>query len=266
MWKCRAIRNSIFVNVVDFLNDWSAPQPGGIVLMGSCFSDELKLPLSEQGFEVMSNPFGTLFHPTVIFNWLNQASKMEFNEESWQLVYHEFVWKSLQAGKEFRMQEKHQLIQKITASILDLHHSLSQAETLVITLGTAHAWKHQDLGIVGNCQRLPQQDFVRVLTPLSNLVSEGERVIENINKVFPRLRIVFTISPVKHWRIGVLENVQTKARLIEFIYAIKERKGIDYFPSFELITEVLRNDEYFELDRCHPNKRAIQEVIRSFLK
>ncbi|MFM7619243.1 MAG: GSCFA domain-containing protein [Bacteroidota bacterium] len=252
--------------MVDFLNDWKAPQRGGIVLMGSCFSDELKMPLIEQGFEVMSNPFGTLFHPSVIFNWLNQAAEMEVNEESWQMVYHEQVWKSLQAGKEFRMQEKQQLLQKITACIHELNHALSQAVTLVITLGTAHAWRHQELGIVGNCQRLPQQDFVRVLTSLSDLVSEGKRVIENLHRAFPSLRIVFTISPVKHWRMGVLENVQTKSRLIEFIYEIREWKELDYFPSFELITEVLRNDEYFELDRCHPNKRAIQEVIRNFLK
>lgn len=266
MRKGRAIRNSILIKVVEFLNHWNAPQPGGIVLMGSCFSDELKMPLIQQGFKVMSNPFGTLFHPQVIFNWLNQASEIEVNEESWQLVYHELIWKSLQAGKEFRMQEKPQLIQKITSSIHDLHHALSQAETLVITLGTAHAWRHQELGIVGNCQRLPQQDFIRVLTPLSDLVSQGRRVIENLHRAFPSLRIVFTISPVKHWRMGVLENVQTKARLIEFIYEIREWKKTDYFPSFELITEVLRNDEYFELDRCHPNKRAIQEVIRNFLK
>ena len=109
MRKGRAIRNSILIKVVEFLNHWNAPQPGGIVLMGSCFSDELKMPLIQQGFKVMSNPFGTLFHPQVIFNWLNQASEIEVNEESWQLVYHEFVWKSLQAGKEFRMQEKHQV-------------------------------------------------------------------------------------------------------------------------------------------------------------
>lgn len=252
--------------MVDFLGNWNAPKFGGIVLIGSCFSDELQDPLSENGYQVLSNPFGTLFHPSVIFNWLNQAAKNEIDEQKWQLVFHEDVWKSLQAGKEFRRQERDQLHQKITQRIHELNHALSCSETLVVTLGTAHAWKHQEFGIVGNCQRLPQQDFVRELTPLHILVSEGKQTIENIRQSFPNLRIIFTVSPVKHWKMGILENVQTKSRLIEFIYEIRELKGVDYFPSYELITEVLRNDEYFELDRCHPNSLAIQEVIRNFLK
>jgi hypothetical protein len=82
----------------------------------------------------------------------------------------------------------------------------------------------------------------------------------------PNLKIVLTVSPVKHWRMGVVENSRSKARCIELAHMLCALDRVSYFPSFEFVTDVLRNDEYFEADRCHPNISAIRLVAESFLK
>jgi hypothetical protein len=252
--------------VVDFLKEWIAPKKGSVILIGSCFSDELSIHLREHDFQVLSNPFGTLFHPIPIFNWLDRACEKLISEEDLQLEYHEENWKSLQGGKLFRAEKKEELIRIATSKVFDLHSELKTAETLVITFGTAHAWIHNKYGLVGNCQRLPQQVFQQRIIPLEDMVNAGKSCLAALKRLNPNLRIILTVSPVKHWRMGVVENNRTKARIIELVHTLKSSFELDYFPSYEIVTDVLRNDEYFELDRCHPNKKAIEIVADYFLK
>jgi GSCFA family len=248
------------------MNSWKVPEKGPIALIGSCFSDELKIPLQREGYEVYSNPFGTLFHPIPIFNWLERACKNSILEHEMQLEFHEGSWKSLQGGKMLRRETKEDLVAFIQSKVAELNSELKKAKTLVITIGTAHAWIHNNYGVVGNCQRLPQQVFQRKIIPLNDMIQAGESCLEALNKLNSRLRIVLTVSPVKHWRMGVVENNRTKARIIELVHTLKSSFELDYFPSYEIVTDVLRNDEYFEFDRCHPNKKAIEIVADYFLK
>jgi hypothetical protein len=182
-----------------------------------------------------------------------------------KLVFHEEKWKSLAGGKVLRADSEVELNQVVHANLLIFHESLKTASTLVITLGTAHAWKHKDLGLVGNCQRLPQQEFQQELISLSEMIASGKETIQLLQKLNSNLKIVFTVSPVKHWRMGVVENSRTKARCIELAHALCEEFSLVYFPAFEFISEILRNDEYFEEDRCHPNQRAIRKVAEFFV-
>jgi hypothetical protein len=124
---------------------------------------------------------------------------------------------------------------------------------------------HNEIGLVGNCQRLPQQEFQQQMISLSEMIESGEECIRFIRQLNPNIRIVLTVSPVKHWRMGVVENARTKARCIELAHALCERFSLDYFPAYEYVTDVLRNDEYFESDRCHPNSIAIERIVQCFL-
>jgi hypothetical protein len=234
--------------------------------MGSCFSDNLKPFLEERGFQVTSNVFGTLFHPIPIFNWLKYASVNSISDHEMQLVFHEETWKSLGGGKVLRMNSKEELRELIQNKLNVLHEELKSAHTLVVTLGTAHAWINDEYGLVGNCQRLPQQVFQQRIISLNEMILSGEESIRLIKQLNPQLRVVFTVSPVKHWRMGVVENARSKARCIELAHALVEQFSLEYFPSFEFVTDVLRNDEYFEDDRCHPNQQAIGLVADAFLR
>jgi hypothetical protein len=252
--------------MLDIFKDWKCPEGRNIVLMGSCFSDNLKPFLEEEGYEVSSNVFGTLFHPIPIFNWLKYACANRISEDEMQLVFHEEMWKSLSGGKILRAETKEELKEIINSNLNNLHQSLKTANTLVITLGTAHAWSHTDFGIVGNCQRLAQKDFKQELIALNEMIGVGAQCVHVLQQFNPDLKIVFTVSPVKHWRMGVIENARTKARCVELAHELCADLKVDYFPSYEFVTDVLRNDEFFEKDRCHPNERAILAISHEFLR
>lgn len=252
--------------MLNLFKNWQRPEGEGIVLMGSCFSDNLKPYLEREGYHVSSNVFGTLFHPIPIFNWLKYACANAISDSEMQLVFHEEKWKSLGGGKILRADSIEEFKSVIHTNLDIMHHSLKFAKTLVVTLGTAHAWIHKDFGLVGNCQRLPQQDFLQKFVSLNFMVNAGAETIQLLHKMNPNLNIVFTVSPVRHWRMGVTENARTKARCIELAHALCERFTLTYFPSYEFVIDVLRNDEYFEEDRCHPNEIAIQKVVDCFLK
>jgi hypothetical protein len=243
---------------------WNRPEGKGIVLMGSCFSDNLKPYLDKEGYEVTSNVFGTLFNPIPIFNWLKYACANAISESEMQIIFHEEKWKSLAGGKMLRSDSKEELMQVINSHLATLHEALKSADTLVVTLGTAHGWIHKEIGLVGNCQRLPQHEFQQEIISLNEMIDSGEESIRLIRQLIPNIRIVLTVSPVKHWRMGVLKNARTKARCLELAHALCERNSLSYFPSYEFITDVLRNDEYFESDRCHPNDKAIALVAQEF--
>lgn len=251
--------------MLDLFNHWQRPEGNRMVLIGSCFSDNLKPFLEEEGYEVTSNPFGTLFHPIPIFNWLKYACRNSISEDEMQMVFHEEKWKSLGGGKILRADSSSELKEIVHSNLTVFHEALKSANTLVITLGTAHGWIHKDFGLVGNCQRLPQQDFQQDLISLNEMINSGEEAIRIIRLLNPNIRIVLTVSPVKHWRMGVVENARTKSRCIELAHSLCERFSLEYFPSYEYVTDVLRNEEYFESDRCHPNEMAIALVAQEFL-
>lgn len=251
--------------MLDLFKDWKRPEGNRIVLMGSCFSDNLKPYLEKDGFEVISNLFGTLFHPIPIFNWLKYACENHISDSEMQLIFHEEKWKSLGGGKILRSDSIEELKAIVLSNLMILHDALRSTNTVVLTFGTAHAWIHQEFGLVGNCQRLPQQDFQQELISLAEMMRSGMVVIQKLRQLNPSMRIVFTVSPVKHWRMGVVENARTKARCIELAHELCEKYSASYFPSYEFVTDVLRNDNYFENDRCHPNERAIALIASEFV-
>jgi hypothetical protein len=252
--------------MLEIFKYWKCPEGRNMVLMGSCFSDNLKPFLEEKDFKVTSNIFGTLFHPIPIFNWLKYACLNSISHSEMQLVFHEETWKSLGGGKVLRMNSKEELRELIQHKLRVLHEELKSAHTLIVTLGTAHAWIHDEYGLVGNCQRLPQQVFQQRIISLNEMIQSGEKSIRLIKQLNPQLRIVLTVSPVKHWRMGIVENARSKARCMELAHGLVEQFSLEYFPSFEFVTDVLRNDVYFEADRCHPNDKAIALVAENFLK
>ena len=256
----------IACKMLEIFKNWKCPEGKSIVLMGSCFSDNLKPFLEEKDFRVTSNVFGTLFHPIPIFNWLKYACANSISEDEMQLVFHEEMWKSLGGGKALRLNSKEELKQLIHSKLNVLHEELKSADTLVITLGTVHAWIHKEFGVVGNCQRLPQQQFQQELISLNEMVHSGKDTFHLLKQFNSDLKIVLTVSPVKHWRMGVVENSRSKARCIELAHELCKTTDSVYFPSYEFVSDVLRNDTYFESDRCHPNDRAIALVAENFLK
>lgn len=238
------------------------PEAQRYYLIGSCFSDSMKAQLEGRGKEVLSNPFGTLFHPIAISQWLRFTLDGIPNEETLFLVEHEGEWRSLMGGKVLRASSKEALLTRIDTLLQESRTALEQAECLVITLGTAHGWYYEGAHLVGNCQRLPQQAFQQKLTLLDEMQVHLAETIASLKGYFASLQIVVSVSPVKHWRLGVVNNLLGKARLIELAHTL----NCTYFPGYEWVSEVLRDYEFYESDGCHPNDSAVNQVANEFLK
>lgn len=236
-----------------------------ILLIGSCFSREIGDRMASLKFNVLQNPNGILYNPLSIEKAINSYIQNNVYTED-ELVSVDGVYHSLQHHSSFSGIEKVSVVEKINRSQNNAHHFLKQADELIITFGTAFSYQIKSSGeIVANCHKIPPENFEKRLLEISEIENEFLDLVEKLNIFNPRLKIIFTISPVKHVRDGVVENMQSKARLIEAVhYIISKTHNTYYFPSYELVTEVLRDYRFYKEDLVHPNNSATEFVFEKF--
>lgn len=243
--------------------DWKLPQKPSALMLGSCFSVEIAQRCQAQGWDVISNPMGTLFQPLSILIWL----KGDFSEMSNSTVFHENKWKMLMAGKPGQSDvSEEELLLWAQGCFDQIHQSLKQSDMLVITLGTAQVWRWKERGMrVGNCQRLPQDAFDKQWLSIEDIVGPYTDWIQEVSARFPNLKVVLTVSPVRHEKLGVIENARSKAILLEAVHQICAQTQARYFPSYEWIQDELRDYRFYETDGCHPNGEAIDYVAQRWM-
>ena len=236
-----------------------------ILFIGSCFSEEIGNKLKELKLNVVQNPNGILYDPLSISDALfSYIEKKPFDEEN--LFQLNGLWHSWKHHSVFSGADKKDVLKKINASQSGTHAFLKEANFLIITLGTAFYYQLKDDNKnVANCHKAPPTFFEKRLMPADAIISEMLSVLTALEVFNPNLKIIFTVSPVKHVRDGVVENNRSKARLIDAVHSIAEQKeAIFYFPSYELITDVLRDYRFYKNDLVHPNETAINFVFEKF--
>lgn len=239
-------------------SEWKINPDDGIVCLGSCFSEEIGARLLEDGFYTNVNPFGVVFHPIPIANLIHKAIKVTTETN---IVQHNDVVFSWDAAGTFFGYDNNSLLSQFNASILMLHAKLKLAKVLIITFGTAYGYRHKELNqIVANCHKQPSDMFKKEMTDLIELEKVWQKTIQTLKTFNPALKIIFTVSPVKHLKDGVEENVRSKARLLELVSKLNS----EYFPSFEIVQEELRDYRYFKADGAHPNELAVDFVYNRF--
>ena len=230
-----------------------------IVLLGSCFSDSMSAHFSNAGFHVLSNPFGTLFHPTSIANTIiaSLSDSPEVNVLKRDDVY--FSWDS---GSKIFAYSKEELVKLILAERQKLKETLLNSKLLVVTFGTALGYRNTKLDIlVGNCHKQPGTDFKKELSSIKELRLKWNEVLSLIENLKNKIQIVYTVSPVRHKKDGLIENNRSKARLIEFC---NTNDATSYFPSYEIVIDELRDYRFYTSDLVHPNDEAIEYVWERF--
>jgi hypothetical protein len=236
-----------------------------LVMMGSCFSEHIGNRLNDLKFDVNSNPFGIVFNPKSIEASLQRIiHKIYFTSQD--VFEKEGQWFCLEAHSLIGSADKQALISKLNA-IIDLwHDKLKTARFLMITFGSAYAYKSKASdNIVANCHKLPQSLFQKTLLETPSIVFEYHQLINALKQFNVKLQIVFTVSPVKHLRDGVVENSLSKSILIQSVHQlIKENSNCTYFPAYELVNDDLRDYRFYEADLAHPNKLAIDYVWQRF--
>jgi hypothetical protein len=235
-----------------------------IIFLGSCFSDEMSLLAKQHGFQVVSNPFGTLFHPLVLAqNILDSLhGNVEVNVAKKNDVYLDYNC----SGKVYAMNEA-ELKKKVIAIRNEFKNDLKNASHLLVTFGTAFAYYlNETQQVVGNCHKQPAQSFTKYLTRIEEIVSKWNEVVMEIKRFNPKIQICFTVSPVRHIKDGLHENNLSKSTLLLAISQLQSASDLSYFPSFELVNDLLRDYRFFKEDLTHPNQQAIQFVWVQFME
>ncbi|MCH2230467.1 MAG: GSCFA domain-containing protein [Crocinitomicaceae bacterium] len=233
-----------------------------IILIGSCFSDEISFKLSLNGFQNFANPFGTLFHPLSIANSLNSSLSRtkEVNVIKSNDVFHAWDCAGVIHGY-----SENELREKVYEKRSETLKQIKDAKFLVVTFGTAWSYKHLELDIVvGNCHKEKQSSFRKQLNSMDEMLAVWIVLIERIKAINNDINIVFTVSPVRHKKDGLIENNRSKSRLIELVHKLTEFDGTAYFPSYEILIDELRDYRYYNEDMVHPSSQAVDYVWEQF--
>jgi len=242
-----------------------------ILSVGSCFTEHIGNALSSLKFGVLQNPNGILFDPASVAASLTSYIQGDQYCES-DLFQTGELWHSWRHHSRFSATGKDTVIANINASQTEAHRFLKEADWLIITLGSSFSYqlKNTSTGIycpVANCHRAPAQWFQKHLMTIDETVAKLDNVLYQLFLFNPNLNIIFTVSPVRHIRDGVVENNRSKARLLESVHHLTGKfDRLFYFPSYELVIDILRDYRFYSEDMVHPNYLATDFVLQHFIQ
>ncbi|MGM0945212.1 MAG: GSCFA domain-containing protein [Bacteroidota bacterium] len=235
-----------------------------ILTMGSCFAQVMGQKMLDSKFDVLINPFGTIFHPTILSRLLNHAQFEDSLDES-GILEREGLFFHYSAHSDLVGKSKAELNQKWNLKIKETHEYLSSGTHLILTFGTAWIYEHQDFGSVANCHKQPQKIFEKKLSSLEKMQVDLSHVFDNFSRVFPQLNIILTVSPVRHIKDGIPENQLSKSLLRVLCHELERKfESVSYFPSYEIMLDELRDYRFYKEDRIHPTMEAENYIWDKF--
>jgi len=233
--------------------------------MGSCFAENIADKFKYFKFDVLSNPFGVLYNPVSIYNSFKAISEDKiFTEED--LVYDQSEWHSFFHHSDFSYHDKDEMLENLNSSLKKTKEFLQKSNLLIITYGTSFVFRHIEKGIVvSNCHKLPQSLFEHYMLGMYEAREFIQATIELAREFNPSVNILLTVSPVRHWKNGAIENQKSKAILLLAVHEIaEESNSIFYFPSYEIMLDELRDYRFYDIDLVHPNKLAVEYIWEKF--
>ena len=236
----------------------------GILLVGSCFAAEVGIKLSERKFDTVVNPHGILYNPLSICQAVTDyVKKRTYTQQD--IFLHDELWRSFNHHGRFSDVKPGVCLTKINQEIDRAHHQLKNAKWLLVTFGSAFAYKHNS-GIVANCHKLPASQFEKILLSKEQIVDAWQKQINLLKEFNPQLQILFTVSPVRYIRDGVIENNRSKGILFDSVHSlIEQNTNLFYFPAYEIVIDELRGYRFFKEDLVHPSSQAINYVWQKFV-
>lgn len=236
-----------------------------ILLLGSCFSENIGKKLQYFKFQVTQNPFGIFFNPIAIKRFItNIINQKEYLEED--IFFHQERWHSFDIHSNLSSTDKTLFLDNLNTIVTQTFKQIKDASHIVITLGTAWVYRHiQNDIIVANCHKIPQKEFLKELLSVNKISEILDAIVALLKSVNNSINVVFTISPVRHLKDGFIENTQSKAHLISALHqVVNPKRNTFYFPSYELMMDELRDYRFYAEDMIHPNKTAIDYIWEKF--
>ena len=249
------------------------PQPSAFPLnlkdkiftIGSCFADEIGSLLVENKFQVLNNPYGTVYNPVSIHQLLYYSlfkifpPKKGYSQNGDVYFHYDF-------HSSFSSLHEDELKKRIKDSIIDSNQFLESSNRLIITYGTAFVYflTSQDV-VVANCHKMPSGDFQKVLLTEEQIVRSFSEFYQQLKTKLPTIKIILTVSPVRHLKDTLELNSASKSILRTACHAITERhKDVEYFPAYEILLDDLRDYRFYKTDRLHPTEEAVEYIWKKF--
>lgn len=236
-----------------------------LMFLGSCFSENISEKLRTLSWKVESMPNGIVFNPFSLSDPLKRIIENRDYTES-DLILHNGFWHGKYHHGSFSESNISDALRKMNHALHEFKRAFSKSSHLFITFGTAFAYRFIDSGeTFANCHKIPQSQFDKYLLKADEIVDEWMGICSSLHQLFPDLKLIFTVSPVKHLRDGVVENLHSKSILISAVHELVDKLDYsEYFPAFELVNEDLRDYRFFDNDGAHPNAMAIEYVFDRF--
>ena len=253
------------VKIPDFPWQTGYRKPG--LFMGSCFTENIGRKMEMLKYPVDINPFGILYNPVSVANGLRfLLQKKEFTKSD--LILHNGLWHSFYHHSRFSSTEAESALTIINNRIKTSAEFLKKAGFLFITLGTAWVYEYKQTGqTVSNCHKIPEKEYRRFRLTPGEIVEEYRQLLTEIRNFNPEIKVVFTVSPIRHWKDGAVENQRSKATLHLAIDIIIRGFGEDYcnyFPAYEIVMDELRDYRFYEEDMIHLSAPAVNYIWKKF--
>lgn len=243
--------------------EWKMKPGARVLLVGSCFADEIGEKMVRGGFDAMVNPFGTLYNPaSIAVNLLRALSEKEVSMLG-NVVFEdvEGVWHSWLHHSSFSSVDVATVVARMNETTHRVADFLRDADVLIITLGTAIIYRLKETGmLVANCHKQPDSLFVRERLTAYDIVDQWQMLLQLLESVNPKLKVLFTVSPIRHKRDGYHVNQISKGILLQAV----DEMGVEYFPAYEIMMDELRDYRFYADDMIHPSVQAVEYIWQRF--
>lgn len=239
-----------------------------VLSIGSCFAENMAEKFDYFKFQNETNPFGIIFNPVSIEKLFSRISKQEGFEEK-DVFFHNERWHSYEVHSDLSNSDRQELLESLNKAIAETHKQLKEATHIIITFGTSWIYRNLEKDeIVANCHKVPQKQFSKELLSAEVIKQSIQNTIEAIQTVNPNINFIFTISPVRHIKDGFLENQLSKSHLFTALHFVLKTEHLklntEYFPSYEIMMDELRDYRFYSEDMLHPNQIAIDYIWKLF--
>lgn len=238
-----------------------------IMLLGSCFAENMGEKFEYFKFRNVVNPFGIIFNAVSIEKLIHRGvNKIEFTEKD--IFFYNDLWHCFEVHSQLSNPNKEEFLSNLNAILELMSQQITSLTHCIITLGTSWVYRNNNSNeIVANCHKVPQKEFTKELVSIEENVKCIQNIISLVHSLNPDCNFIFTVSPVRHIKDGFVENNVSKAHLISAIHTINHKPStINYFPSYEIMMDELRDYRFYAEDMLHPSQTAIDYIWIKFFE
>jgi len=232
-----------------------------LVLIGSCFSENIGSKLKQAKYTTCINPIGIIYHPIPLHNTIIDAlagKEMQIDDLNKNNDGQYTAWNMHSRLCDV---EADKTLNQMNEGITQLRDAIQEADYLILTYGTSYYYNHKEFGVVANCHKFPSVDFEKKLSSPKDITQHFDKLYKAIKDTNPTLDILLTVSPVRHIKDGIIKNNRSKSHLLTAVHDICDLyEHCLYLPSYELQMDDLRDYRYYADDMVHPSSQAVNYI------